>query len=482
MSETFIPRELHGKRLIGYSLGGFGFILTNMLGGVFVFQFYVYTINLNSLLVSIGLSMTLVIAALSSIYFGVKIDNKKPGKHGKRRPFLLYGLPIWVLASILIWLPPYCPQDNSMFWPTAIYFWVISIVKAISGTSVIVAHASIFPEQSQTHKNREKAAALGAVLMIIASIFALLLPLAVQSLLQDPENVKHWQSDGQLVIFYMPLIGVVFAIFGLIGMILAFFSVDESFHQVPLESETEKVTFKAALQQMIVPAKDKKYRKFLAVGLFMGISGRIIGLIIIPFLTFVLKFRGTDFFIYVIVSFSCKFLWFFIWKRILKNQPLVRTYSMCLAISVIASFLELIFLIEVLTFEFKIALFVVSYGTVLGSMYAFNLFGGPLFSALVYEAADKTENDNLDEAVSELSGAYVGLMTFMGSVGPAIATILIGLILMEQNEENPIIITICLASTGIFYLIALLYLMRIKLDQRVLDIQKIHTEEKTFLE
>jgi Na+/melibiose symporter-like transporter len=148
-----------------------------MLSGVFVFQYYVYTINLNSLLVSIGLTIQLIVAAFFSILWGVIIDNKKPGKFGKRRPYLFYGLPIWVVTGILLWLPPwYGPKDNSMFWPTAIYFWVIITVKAIAGTSVIIAHASMFPEQSQTDENRKKVASVGTIWQINASILGLLLP------------------------------------------------------------------------------------------------------------------------------------------------------------------------------------------------------------------------------------------------------------------------------------------------------------------
>jgi len=446
--------------------------LANMLSGVFVFQYYVYTINLNSLLVSIGLTIQLIVAAFFSVLWGVIIDNKKPGKFGKRRPYLFYGLPIWVVTGILLWIPPwYCPKDNSMFWPTAIYFWVVITVKSIAGTSVIIAHASMFPEQSQTEENRKKIASVGTIWQILASILALLVPLAVQSILTDPENVKWWESSGKIILFYMPLIGATFSIFALFCIILTFFSVDESFHETTLEEETEKVSLNMVFHQMIIPAKDKKYRKFMAMGLFSGISGRIVGLIIIPFLTYVLKFRGTDYFIYVIVSFSCKYGWYFFWKKMRDRQALVKTFSLCMTLSVIASFLELFFLIEILNFEVKIALFVISYGTVLGSMYAFGLFNGPVFSALVYEAAEEIETKDLDEAVSAISGAYVGLTTFISTLGPAIASILIGIILMGPNQKSSSILTICLASTGIFYLIALLYLRQIKLEKGITEIK-----------
>ncbi len=453
-----------------------------MLSGVFIFQYYVYTINLNSLLVSIGLTLQLIVAAIFSVLWGVIIDNKKPGKFGKRRPYLFYGLPIWVVTGILLWLPPwYCPEDNSMFWPTAIYFWVIITIKAIAGTSVIIAHASMFPEQSQTDENRQKIASVGTIWQINASILGLLVPIAVQSILTDPESVKWWEPSGKIILFYMPLIGATFSIFALFCIVLTFFSVDESFHKTTLEEVIEKVSFNMVFHQMIIPAKDKKYRKYMAMGLFSGISGRIVGLIIIPFLTYVMLFRGTDYFIYVIVSFSCKFGWYYFWKKVREKQALVKTFSYCMALSVIASFLELFFLIEVLSFEYKIALFVISYGTVLGSMYAFGLFNGPVFSALVYEAAAKTDNENLDEAVSGISGAYVGLATFTGSLGPAVASILIGIILMGSNQESPIILTVCLAATGIFYFIALIYLKQIKLEKRITEIKTISIEREEIL-
>lgn len=172
----------------------------------------------------------------------------------------------------------------------------------------------MFPEQSQTGENRQKIAETGTIFQIIASILGLLVPLAVQSLLTDPENVKWWESSGQTILFYIPLIGAGFAIFALFCLVITFFSVDESFHETNLEPEVKKVSINMVFHKMIIPAKDKKYRKFMAMGLFSGISGRIIGLIIIPFLTYVLKFRGTDYFIYIIVSFSVKFGWYYFWK------------------------------------------------------------------------------------------------------------------------------------------------------------------------
>ena len=209
------PRELHGKRILGYSLGNMGIIINNMFVGTFIFQYYVYTINLDSVLTSVGISLQMIIFAVSSIFFGILADNKKPGKFGKRRPFLLYGLPIWIFTSIIIWMPPKCPQNNSLFLPTTLFLWSILVIRAISGSSILTAHISMLTEQSQTHENREKIAALTTFFHIIASVIALMLPLIVQSILHDPENVKWWESSGKILVLYIPLIGIGFSLFGL---------------------------------------------------------------------------------------------------------------------------------------------------------------------------------------------------------------------------------------------------------------------------
>jgi Na+/melibiose symporter-like transporter len=472
-------RELHGRKLFGYSIGYTGILLADIFRGVFVFQYYVYTINLNALLVTIGMAIRLIIAALSSIIFGVLADNKKPGRFGKRRPFLFYLLPVWFISSILVWYPPwYCPKNNSMYFPTAIYLWVILALNALSGMSILSAHASMMPEQSQTHKNREKVASIGVVMAILASVIALFLPLFVQTLLKDPENVKWWEPSGKIILFYIPIFGIITAIFGGLSIISTFFSVDESFHKINPDLETKKKSIKETFQQMIVPAKDKKFRKLMLVGFFTSIAGMMMGILIFPLLTYVVKFRGNDFFIYIIVSISCKFAWFIVWKQILKKHALVKSYIICIAFAALGSFLELIYLVEFLSFELRVVLFVMTMGTLLGAIYGFGLFASPMAGAIIYEVAgNDTEERDINEVISEISGSYFGLQSFLLSVAGAIGSLLIGIILTGPNEENPVVITLTFASIGIFYLIGLLILRGIEINEELLDTFDINPEE-----
>jgi len=445
------PRELHGKRLLGYSLGDLGLILPNTFAGVFLFQFYVYTVNLNALLVSVGFSAQLIIGAVSAIIFGVIVDNKKPGKYGKRRPFLLFGLPIWFITTILIWYPPNCPPDNSLYLPTASFFWIVYIIRSISHALIYNVYTSMLPEQSQTFKNRERIAALSSFFQILASIVALMLPIIVQSVLPDPTSVKWWNPSGEIILFFIPLIGISFAIFGVITTTLVFKSVDESFYNNNSTMQPKKMKVIDAFKRMSIPIKDKNYLKLIIAGFFIGVNLRIVGLLVFPFQTYVMGFQSAQFYI--------------IWKKILKKYDILKSYSVCILVAVIGSFIDIFFIFGNLSFELSLTLYIISWTAVLGSMYAFPLFSIPITASLVHDAANQKSESSFDVEMSKISGSYYGLSAFSNTLGPAFASLFIGAILSGNNETNPLLITIIFLSLGVFYLLAFLFINRIKLSK-----------------
>ncbi|MHA1804199.1 MAG: MFS transporter [Promethearchaeota archaeon] len=463
-------RKLKGIRVIGYTATTLGMFLNNIFFSVFIFQFYVYTINLDSIFVSIGVSINAFVAAIVSIISGVVADNKKPNKLGKRRVLMLYGMPIWFLATILIWNPPwYCPPDNQLFLPTALFFWTITMIRALSGSFILTVHTSMLPEQSQTHQNREKIASWNTFFSITASVFSLMLPLLVQSLLEDPQNVKWWQPSGKIVLLYVPLIGFLFASLGILTMLFTFFSVDESFHARATKSH-EKRSIKKSFKQMLKPARNKEFKKFLIVRFLHSSAGKILGIVIIPFLTYTLKFKETEFLLYVLVSITSKYCLLYLWKKILNRKGLISSYFISVEITLGATFLIIFFLFEDLAFWLKIFIFVVSIGTILGNMYAFGLFTTPITGALIHDEAEKTMlikmDISLDSSISQISGSYFGLQGFIEAVGIAFASLLIGFILTGENQKNASLITLCLLSMSLFYIISLFFLKKIKINNR----------------
>jgi len=457
------PRELKGKRLFGYSMGDLGMSLPNIFTGVFITTFYVYTINLDYLLVSVGITAQLIVSAFFAIIFGVIVDNKKPGKMGKRRPFLLIGLPVWFITTILIWFPPRAPQGNSLYLPTAIYFWVILIARSISRSLLFNVYISMLPEQSQTLKNRESVASVRSAFAILASVIALTLPLIIQSLLEDPKNAGWWTTSGQIVIFYIPIIGICFAIFGFISVLMIFFSVDETFHDINIADKREKITLIGRFRQMAIPAKDHNFRNIVIAAFFSGIAGKLLGLLVFPFQTYVLEFSSVQFYIYILISIGGKFGWYFIWMKLRKRNHILKSYSYVMILGIIGSFLGMFFLIRILSFNIQVVLYIITWSTVLGSMYSFPLFSIPIQAALVHEAAENSEEKNIDIALSKISGAYYGLSSFIRTMGPAMASLIVGIILSGQNKENPLILILLWCSIGFFYIFALRYIRRIKI-------------------
>ncbi len=191
-------------------------------------------------------------------------------------------------------------------------------------------------------------------------------------------------------------------------------------------------------------------------------SSKVIGIVLMPFLIYVIIFYGTSFFIYILVAIICKFGWFFFWRKNQRKYDLVRSYYLCLVASIIASAFELLFLILILSFELRIALFAVTYGTVLGGIYAFGLFNTPLACELVDESAERIDQNKKEKTVSEISGSYFGINQFMLSFGQAIASIFVGFFLIGANAESPFVITFVMASGGLFYLFALIYLIKMR--------------------
>jgi len=463
MKDVVSPRELKGKRLIGYSMGDLGMALPNIFTGVFLFQFYVYTINLDSILVSIGVSTQLVVSAIFAVIFGVIVDNKKPGRFGKRRPFLLIGLPIWFITTILIWFPPRGPMGTSTYLPTAIYFWVVILARSISGSLLFNVYISMLPEQSQTLKNRETVASVRSAFAIIASVLALLLPLIVQSLLEDPMNVKHWQPSGQVILFYIPIIGICVAIFGFVSVFMIFLSVDETFHKLNTGDKKEKVSLVERFHQMALPARDHNFRNLIIATFFSGIAGKLLGLLVFPFQTYVLEFSSAQYFIYTLISIFGKFGWYFIWMKLRKRYHILKSYSFAIGLGIIGSFLGMFFLIRILSFNIQLILYIITWSTVLGSMYSFPLFSIPITAALVHEAAENSNEENVDIALSKISGAYYGLSSFIRSMGPALASLIVGIILSGLNKENPMILILLWCSTPFLYLFTLIFIRRIKI-------------------
>jgi len=320
----------------------------------------------------------------------------------------------------------------------------------------------MLPEQSQTSENRKKVASIRVIFSITASVLALLMPLTIQSLLEDPENAKWWQSSGNIIITLMPIIGISFALFGSVTIIFTYLSVDESFHnQYELQNEKKKV--KDAFRGIFYPLTDRNYNKLLLVQFFSRTTGKVLAILIIPLITYVLLFKDNDFYIYIIVSITSKLTWYIFWRKFFKNKTLITKYAVCLLLAGIGTILIIIFIIPTGNFLLTVILFFITEGTILGALYAFPLFSIPLGANLVHDAAKNIDSESPDRALSSLSGSYYGALNFISSMGQTVGSLIVGFILIGPNEKNPTIIVLLYSSIGILYFISIIFLKKIRI-------------------
>lgn len=468
-----IKRELKGFRIWCYCFGIFGIFLSLYLTETFVYNYYVYTLRVDSILISSGRTFSMVIGAFTVIFFGVILDNTKPKKIGKRRPYILIALPFWAISSVLIWFPPIIPPQELakistvLHLPSGLWYWGNNFIRSIFGGLMMISLSSVLPEISQTRKNRIKVANISTNLQTTVSVINLTLPLIIQSFLEDPQNPTYWSPSGQFLTFYMPLLAIIITILAVVLIIIAFFSIDEKFHMTTSTKSYNKKSVKSVFKNMFSPFKDKEYMKFLAANVISQSSRMILGITFMPFLIFVIGFSGTQFYWYILINITAKYGWLFFWTKLLKRkQNLLKAYKINILVTVFASFLELILIIE-MDFGLKIFYLILSYLTVIGATNSIGLFYSPIQMEIIDKAAEdkilKDESMDKNEAITRLSGAYFGLFSFSMNISSGIISLIYGFIYQGNNSRDPLTLTLAMASIGIYHLVAWFILKTMKL-------------------
>lgn len=138
-----------------YGLGFFGLSLTSQaLAGYFLF-FYVDVLGLAVALAAVVNVVYAVWDAVNDPLFGYLSDNTR-SRWGRRRPWLLAGLPFYLLLFVLIYaVPEAFRQGNALFW----YVLIVVFVLETASTIVSTNYQALFPELFQSFRSRTRASA-----------------------------------------------------------------------------------------------------------------------------------------------------------------------------------------------------------------------------------------------------------------------------------------------------------------------------------
>ena len=158
VSETQIsqaePIALHNSP-IAYGIGSFGLLSTSAVFWGFYVFYYVDVLGLAVAMMAIINIVYAIWDALNDPLVGYLSDNTRT-RWGRRRPWLLTGLPFYVAFLVLTYaVPETFRQGDALFW----YALLIILLFETAFTVMAVNYTALFPELFQGFRERTRASA-----------------------------------------------------------------------------------------------------------------------------------------------------------------------------------------------------------------------------------------------------------------------------------------------------------------------------------
>ncbi|MHC1591205.1 MAG: MFS transporter [Candidatus Helarchaeales archaeon] len=462
------PRRLEGKRLLGFAFGTMGQMAPIGVFNAYATNYYNYTVGLDPRITFVGMFIGLMVFSLTSPVFGTLIDRKRVGRLGRRRPFLLLGIPLIVVLMIIAWTPPMGPDGRASFWLTGVYFWIICGAVFLNQSLLVVTYLSMIAEQATDEENRIKIAKFQAIFAILGTVISILIPILLQSMLKNPENPSWNTNDGRFLRAIMPgLIGTTFGMLGAISFIIVFLSTDESFLKAEssVGSRTSTLSIKETFEQIFLPFRDKNYRYWLGNAFLFNMSVRILILILIPMLTYVIDLDDAQY----VYFFACILPFgaggYILWSWRIKTSGLKSAYGLSLIFNFAFS-MSALFLLIPMPWLLRFGIGVVIMGILISSLVAGYLFPNPIVSILVDNAPAEIRN-SVSKYNKALSGSYFGLYIFSYNISQAFANIILASLISDQTKQDPTIITLMLPISGLLVLLSWAFLKKLRISSRV---------------
>lgn len=157
--------KLSMMQKIGYGMGEAGSTLSFTMIGSYLTVFYSDVVGLAPGIISIIMLIARIWQALCDPLFGGIAENTR-SKHGRYRPYLLYGAPLLAILSTLTFLNLNIPNGAKAFWCIATYIGCCTAYSFVNGAVACVVN-------SLTSINSERVSA-NAVKGIISSVFGIL--------------------------------------------------------------------------------------------------------------------------------------------------------------------------------------------------------------------------------------------------------------------------------------------------------------------
>lgn len=186
---------------VRYSMGMLGLSIPSQAFTVFLMFYYVETLNLAVGLAAIGRSIFAVWDAVDNLIFGYLSDNTRT-KWGRRRPWLIIALPIYLFLFIMVYsVPEIFSEGNRLFW----YFTIIIFLYETAATILWGNYGALFPEIFKDTSVRANASAIKQVFAIIGMVIGIAVTPIVYGLVGFTKMAIIYGLVGGLIILYSVL-------------------------------------------------------------------------------------------------------------------------------------------------------------------------------------------------------------------------------------------------------------------------------------
>lgn len=154
-----------------YALGMLGIAIPVMAFENHIVFLYVDELGLALGLAAVARSINSVWNALNDPIFGY-LSDKTRTRWGRRRPWLIVGLPLFLISFIMgFWVPGPFQEGMRLF----AYFLTVLVLQETFATVMWTNYSSLFPELFKGHGERSRAAALKHGFQLVAMVIGIAL-------------------------------------------------------------------------------------------------------------------------------------------------------------------------------------------------------------------------------------------------------------------------------------------------------------------
>ncbi len=188
------------KKSFNYAIGMFGTSIPINMLKTYAAIYYVDRLGMTTVQMATILLIYTFIDALDNPVYGFLSDRTRT-RWGRRRPWLVIGTPLLILAFIAFYSPPAFLAGESLFGYAALFYILTGTLDSVINAN----YGALFPELFRTDSSRASTNAMRQAFQLVAMIISIALTPMVTSAIGFQTTAIIYGILGGVVILYMSL-------------------------------------------------------------------------------------------------------------------------------------------------------------------------------------------------------------------------------------------------------------------------------------